>query len=88
MTPQNPILIGNSLLNHRLRIILARNTRIPANPLDGKRLCVLSQIACNAVGAGRQEATPLLLEMTDGGLIAAPRVIAGRSLQIPVDIRH
>ncbi|AZG12131.1 hypothetical protein [Cupriavidus pauculus] len=32
MTPQNPILIGNSLLNHRLRIILARNTRIPANP--------------------------------------------------------
>jgi len=76
--------IGKALRNMPLR----DRSQPLAQCIDGEHLRVLGQIARDAVSAGRQEATPFPLEMTDGGLIAAPRVIAGRSLQIPVDIRH
>jgi hypothetical protein len=55
--------------------------------VDGKRLRVVGQVARNAVGARRQEASPLDLEMPNGRLVAAPRVIAGR-FEIAVNIRH
>lgn len=71
MTPQNPILIGNSLLNHRLRIILARNTRIPANPQQWPETISEREAVPDSFYAGREDEAPCLVPFPDHLLLDA-----------------
>ncbi|MNH33054.1 hypothetical protein D3C79_935400 [compost metagenome] len=67
---------------------LAKGRKALAQCAHGVLSGVVGQVAGYRLGSGRQKAAPLGLEMVDGSLVAAPRVVAGGGADVALDVGH